>query len=67
MRSNIPRAASWWAASSPPRARTSGFYKTGEKRPFREFWRDGAPLVPAIAIPDFQPAKWLSRYEGTVV
>ncbi len=43
------------------------FYKTGEKRPFREFWRDDAPRLGPLAIPDFQPARWISRYEGTVV
>jgi hypothetical protein len=43
------------------------FYQTGEKRPFRSFWRDGTPLVPPLAIPDFQPVRWLSRYQGTVV
>ena len=43
------------------------FYKTGEKRPFRTFWRDDAPPVPALPIPEFQPTRWLSRYQGTVV
>jgi hypothetical protein len=43
------------------------FYRTGEKRPFRSFWRDGTPRVAPLAIPDFQPTRWLSRYQGTVV
>ena len=43
------------------------FYKTGEKRPFRSFWRDDAPAVPPRPIPEFQPTRWRSRYEGTVV
>lgn len=43
------------------------FYRTGEKRPFREFWRDGAPVLPPAAIPDFHPTAWLSRSDGTVV
>ncbi len=43
------------------------FYKTGEKRPFRSFWRDGSPIVTPLAIPEFQPTQWLSRYQGTVV
>lgn len=43
------------------------FYRTGEKLPFRSFWRDGAPLVEPLPIPKFQPARWLSRYDGTVV
>ncbi len=43
------------------------FYKTGEKRPFRQFWTDDAPVLGPLAIPAFQPARWISRYEGTVV
>lgn len=42
-------------------------YRTGEKRPFREFWRDGAPLLEPLAIPAFSPARWISRYDGTVL
>ena len=42
------------------------FYRTGEKRPFRSFWLDGAtPLVP-LAIPSFVPTKWVAR-SGTVI
>jgi hypothetical protein len=43
------------------------FYRTGEKRPFREFWRDGSPLLEPLPIPDFQPTRWLSRADGTVL
>ncbi len=43
------------------------FYRTGEKRPFRELWRDGAPLLTAKPIPDFHPTRWISRYDGTVI
>lgn len=43
------------------------FYRTGEKRPFRSFWRDGAPLVTPLPIPPFQPTRWISRYDGTVI
>ena len=43
------------------------FYRTGEKRPFRSFWRDGAPLVPPLPIPEFQPTRWISRNDGTVI
>ncbi len=42
-------------------------YRTGEKREFRSFWRDNAPLVAPIPIPEFHPTRWISRYEGTVV
>jgi len=43
------------------------FYKTGEKRPFRTFWRDRAAILTPLAIPAFQPAQWMSRRQGTVV
>jgi hypothetical protein len=43
------------------------FYKTGEKRPFRSFWQDGAEVMPPLAIPEFRPTQWLSRHQGTVV
>jgi len=43
------------------------FYKTGEKRPFRSFWPDQAPLLSPLVIPAFQPTRWLTRYEGTVL
>jgi hypothetical protein len=43
------------------------FYKTGEKRAFRSFWRDHAPRLAPLAIPAFQPTRWIGRYDGTVV
>jgi hypothetical protein len=43
------------------------FYRTGEKRPFRTFWQDSTPLLEPLAIPDFQPERWITRYEGTVI
>jgi hypothetical protein len=43
------------------------FYKTGEKRPFRSFWRENAPLLEPLPIPPFRPTRWISRYDGTVV
>jgi hypothetical protein len=42
------------------------FYRTGEKREFRSFWRDGCPLLTALEIPAFQPTKWVTR-SGTVI
>ena len=42
------------------------FYRTGEKRAFRSFWKDGTPLLAPLAIPSFRPTKWISR-SGTVV
>ena len=43
------------------------FYQTGEKLPFRSFWQDGSPPITPLAIPAFQPNRWVSRYEGIVV
>jgi hypothetical protein len=43
------------------------FYRTGEKRPFRAFWRDDAPRLEPLAIPDFTPTRWITRFDGTVV
>jgi hypothetical protein len=43
------------------------FYRTGEKRPFRAFWQPAAPLLVPLAIPAFQPTRWISRYDGTVI
>jgi hypothetical protein len=45
----------------------SHFYRTGEKRAFRSFWRDGQPLLSPLRIPPFQPTKWISRWQGIVV
>ena len=42
-------------------------YRTGQKRPFRTFWRDDAPAILPLPIPQFTPTRWISRYEGTVV
>jgi hypothetical protein len=43
------------------------FYKTGEKRPFRRFWKDGQPLLEPLAIPEFYPTRWIARWQGIVV
>lgn len=43
------------------------FYRTSLKKPFRAFWRDGAPLLSAKPIPHFTPTKWVSRWDGIVV
>ena len=43
------------------------FYRTGEKRPFRGFWRDGMPRLTPLPIPEFTPVRWISRLEGIVV
>ena len=43
------------------------FYRTGEKRPFRSFWEEGAPLLAPRPIPDFRPTRWVARADGIVV
>jgi hypothetical protein len=43
------------------------FYRTGDKPPYRSFWKDGQPLVTPREIPDFHPATWKSRWEGVVI
>ena len=43
------------------------FYKTGEKKPFRSFWIDGTPQLAPLDIPDFQPTRWVTRWQGIVV
>lgn len=43
------------------------FYRTGERRPFKSFWKDGAPLLTPKPIPPFKPTKWVARVEGIVV
>jgi hypothetical protein len=43
------------------------FYRTGEKLHFRNFWRAGMPLVQPLQIPEFQPARWVSRNDGVVI
>jgi hypothetical protein len=43
------------------------FYRTNQKKDFRSFWRDGAPLLTPKPIPHFQPTKWVSRWAGIVV
>ena len=42
-------------------------YATGEKLPFKSFWKEGSPLVPLLAIPPFHPQAWVSRWQGVVV
>ena len=43
------------------------YYQTGEKRAFRQFWREGMPLLEPLAIPEFRPVRWLSRNDGVVI
>ncbi len=33
-------------------------YTTGERRPFRDFWTTGQPLIKPLPIPPFTPTRW---------
>jgi hypothetical protein len=43
------------------------FYRTGEKLPFRGFWRHGTPHLAPMPIPPFEPTRWVSRWDGVVI
>ena len=43
------------------------FYRTGEKLPFRTFWKNGAPPIAPLTIPEFRPERWVSRADGVVI
>jgi hypothetical protein len=42
-------------------------YRTGKKKPFKSFWKDGAPLLVPRPIPRFEPTRWVARNTGIVV
>jgi hypothetical protein len=42
------------------------YYQTGEKLPWRDFWRDDGPVLAPMAIPPFSPRTWTSR-SGVVI
>ena len=43
------------------------FYRTGEKRDFRSFWRGDAPLIKPRPIPSFVPTRRAFRMDGIVI
>ena len=43
------------------------FYRTGEKRDFRSFWREGAPPIEPKPVPAFTPKKRSMRMDGVVI
>ncbi|MCB1037003.1 MAG: hypothetical protein KDD47_24460 [Acidobacteria bacterium] len=43
------------------------FYRTGEKRPFRSFWRNGTPILSPLPLPAFHPTRWVARSDGVVI
>ncbi len=42
-------------------------FTTGEKLPFRSFWRGDQPPLEPRAIPPFTPTRWWNRWDGVVV
>jgi hypothetical protein len=43
------------------------YYRTGEKREFRTFWLDNAPLIQPMPIPLFTPTRRIFRMDGIVI
>ena len=43
------------------------YYRTGEKRPPRSFWRTDHPLLEPLRIPRFHPTKFKLRANGVVI
>jgi hypothetical protein len=43
------------------------FYVTGERRPFREFWKPDQPLIAPLLIPAFTPTRWRRREQAIVL
>lgn len=53
--------------SACDRAYLENYYKTGEKRPVDEFWRDGRPLLDPLPVPPFTPHRAKFRWDGVVI
>jgi len=43
------------------------YYRTGEKRDFRSFWRDNTPLIEPKPVPAFTPTRRIFRHDGIVI
>jgi hypothetical protein len=43
------------------------FDRTGEKRPFREFWATGTPVIAPLPVPPFRPQARILRRDGVVI
>ena len=43
------------------------FYRTGERRAFRSFWREGQPRFDPLPIPSFTPRRWRRRMQAIVL
>ncbi len=43
------------------------FYRTGEKLPFKSFWKAGTERLSPTPIPAFRPTRWRTRADGIVL
>jgi len=43
------------------------FYRTGEKLPFRDFWKNSSERLSPTPIPRFTPTRWRTRADGIVL
>ena len=43
------------------------FYRTGEKREFKSFWRENSPAITPRPVPFFTPTKRTFRLDGIVI
>lgn len=43
------------------------FYRSGEKAPFKSFWRVGTAALEPLPVPAFQPTRWRTRLDGVVL
>ena len=43
------------------------YYRTGERKPVGDFFLEKRPLIQAIPIPTFKPARWIFRTDGVVI
>ncbi|HZF08923.1 MAG TPA: hypothetical protein VFE33_09060 [Thermoanaerobaculia bacterium] len=53
--------------SACDRAYLEHFYRTGEKRPPMELWRDGTAVLTPLPIPEFTPHPARFRWDGVVI
>ena len=53
--------------SACDRAYLEHFYRTGEKRPPLEFWREGTTVMEPLPIPEFTPHQARFRWDGVVI
>jgi len=55
------------AGMTPAPYRKRHCYVTGERRPFRTFWKPGRPMIEPLAVPEFVPTRWRRREQAIVL